>query len=51
MDGLTIILLAFLATTDILFLYLISKAYTAIDQLSRKLDQARRKKWFYDNWC
>lgn len=51
MDGLTIILLAFLATTDILFLYLISKAYSAIDRLNRQLDQARRKKWFYDGWC
>lgn len=51
MDSLTLILIAILCGIDILFLYLISKAYAVIDQLTRQLDQARKKKWFYDGWC
>ena len=50
MDLLTLIILAILCAIDILFLYLISKAYTVIDQLTKQLDQARKKKWFYDGW-
>lgn len=51
MDALTLIILVILCAIDILFLYLISKAYAVIDQLTRQLDRAREKKWFYDGWC
>lgn len=51
MDGLTVLILVILCGIDILFLYLIGKAYAVIDQLTKQLDQARKKKWFYDGWC
>ena len=50
MDALTLIILAILCAIDILLLYLISRAYIVIDQLTRQLDQARKKKWFYDGY-